>query len=155
MRADPLRRRFGYGASHFRVVAEPLAQVPPLSPFAGAGSATATVVVSGLMVFAALRALDDNDVDSSQLRIVPLQAQVVVPEPEPEPEPEPIPEAVAEPEPPPPPPKPKPEPVVVAKAPPPKPRPLPEPIRQPVRLLQDARGQRIGLQSIRTTILPK
>jgi Meckel syndrome type 1 protein len=123
LRADPLGRRFGYGASHFRVAAEALAAVPPLSPLAGAGSAAATVVASGLVVFAGLRALT-SELESSALRIVPMQAAVVepepLPEPEPIPEPEPEPVVVAKPEPPPPPPpKPKPEPVVVAKAEPP------------------------------------
>ena len=138
MRADPLRRCFGYGAAHFRVAAEALAPVPELSVFAGAGSAAATVIVGGLVVLAGARALNRYDLDSSEIRIVPLQASVVEPEPIPEPEPEPV--LVAEPEPPPPPPKPepKPEPVVVAQAPPPKPKPIPKPapIAAPVPRLE-------------------
>ncbi len=126
MTADPLRRRFGYGASHFRVSAEALRPAPLPAPFAGAGSAAATVVVGGLVVFGSMRLLDSGDRDASAIQIVPLQAQVIEPEPEPTPEPEPI--VVAEPEPPPPPkPEPKPEPVVVAKAEPPKPKPIPKP----------------------------
>jgi hypothetical protein len=117
LRADPIGRRFGYGASHFRVAAEALAPVEPVSPLAGAGSAAATVVASGLIVFAGLRALDHHDVDSSALRIVPMEARLVEPEPEPEPIPEPEPEpSGAAPEPPPRSRPAKPEPVVVAKA---------------------------------------
>jgi len=129
LRLDPIGRRFGYGASHFRVAAVALTKVEPLSPLAGAGSAAATVVASGLIVFAGLRLLSDSDIKASALRIVPMQARVVEPEPEPEPEP------IPEPEPPPPP---KPEPVVVAKAkvPPPRPIPKPEPMRAPAQQLE-------------------
>jgi hypothetical protein len=125
VRADPLRRRFGYGAAHFRVAALALAPAPQPAPFAGAGSAAATVVVGSLVVFGAIRALDHGDLEKSALRIVPLEAKVVPPEPIPVPEPEPV--VVAAPEPPPPPPEPKPEPVVVAEAPKPKPKPIPKP----------------------------
>jgi hypothetical protein len=130
--ADPLRRRYGYGASHFRVSAVSLSPAPMPSPFSGAGSAAATVVVGGLVVFASMRALDSGDLDQSAIQIVPMTAQVIEPEPEPEPLPipEPEPEIVAAPEPLPPKPlpEPKPEPVVVAKLEKPKPKPIPKPV---------------------------
>jgi len=143
LRADPLRRRFGYGAAHFRVAALALAPAPQPAPFAGAGSAAATVVVGSLVVFGAIRALDQRDLDSSAIKIVPLEAKVVPPEPEPIPEPEPEPVVVAAPEPPPPPPpkpKPIPKPVVVAEAPKPKPKPKlipkPEPMKPAPKLVR-------------------
>ncbi|MBM4337483.1 MAG: hypothetical protein FJ108_16475 [Deltaproteobacteria bacterium] len=119
MRASPVSRCFGHGAANFRVAAQPLALVPPPSPLAGAGSAAATVVASGILVFAGVRALDSSDAGESGLRIVPLQAQVVVAPPEPAP--------VAEREP-------APAPVVVAKQTVPTQRkPEPEALRAPER----------------------
>ena len=129
MRASPIARCFGHGAANFRVAAQPLALVPPPSPLAGAGSAAATVVASGFLVFAGIRALESSDAGSSALRIVPLQAQVVVAPPEPAPvvEPEPLaPEPVL--------PEPAPAPVVVAKlAMPVQRKPEPEAVRAPER----------------------